>query len=205
MVVLGCAAYFPYVTIYDVVLTKMVEASEDALPLDPNIFRLQVTIASLLIAGVLSVSMVLLRKACRSLELQLFKRILSWGIFYIPIVTILMLTGLWLDFRMGLPLTEEYREDFCRVAYIFAHILAHEIGHALGLKDEKLDPNDDEDPVSYQLMCSELLYGVYESQKFGVSYENSNFMTDISEENRNNDCLINFHKLLGRETTTNLW
>lgn len=118
-VVLGCGVYFPYITIYDFTLERMARAYFSDIPLDPNMYRLQVTIASLLIAGVLTCVMVLLRKACRSLDLQLFKRILSWAIFYIPIVTILMLSGMWLDFKMAYQLEFNPRAVYFRVAYIF--------------------------------------------------------------------------------------
>jgi hypothetical protein len=97
----------------------MARAYFNNLALDPNTFRLQVTIASLVIAGVLTCLMVLLRKVCRSLDLQLFKRILTWGIFYVPLVTVLMITGLWLDFKMGYSMKFDPSAVYFRVAYIF--------------------------------------------------------------------------------------
>jgi hypothetical protein len=53
------------------------------------------------------------------LDLKLFERVLSGVIYYVGIVTVLMLAGMWLDFRVGLPVGPDHPGDFCRVGFFF--------------------------------------------------------------------------------------
>lgn len=133
VLVLAVAAYFPFVSLYEFILKKIsifgvsesVPGMFDAyllsgLPDDPVPFKLKITIAALVIALIVILLVFLVRKACKSLDLRLFKRILSCGMFYVGTMTILMLAGMWLDMHVPSLLDfEVHTYDFARVGFIF--------------------------------------------------------------------------------------
>lgn len=99
-VVLLLIAYFPLGTVYKVAFDFIEFAygltnQESAI----NSFRFRLTLISLLIAATLILLMWLLRKASLYLDLVFFEKALTIGMFYIGITTVLMITGLWLDFK----------------------------------------------------------------------------------------------------------
>jgi hypothetical protein len=117
--ILGVATYFPYVVIYDFTLQQMFFSVFTEATIDPFAFRAKVTIGALVIAAIIVVVMVLLRKVSRVLDLKLFEKVLYGGVFYTVIATVLVLAGLWLDFRIGLPASNDHPSDFCRVGFLF--------------------------------------------------------------------------------------
>ncbi len=74
--------------------------------------RLKLTAASTVITGIVMSLMLLLRKACRSFDIKLLERILTWGFFYQGIMTVLMIVGMWLDFRM-------FPNGLIRIGYLY--------------------------------------------------------------------------------------
>ena len=117
-------SWFPYISIYDFTLSKTWDAlcsvsfHPEALsgygllagmPENTVPFRLKITIASIIIAAVLMTVMFLLRRACGALNQKLYEKVLLWGLFYVGVMTVIMLTGLWLDFQV----------DSVRVGFFF--------------------------------------------------------------------------------------
>jgi len=117
------ASWFPYISIYDFTLSKMLNVWKPSfssevltghgllagMPENTVPFRLKITVASLVIAAVIMMVMFLLRKACGALNQKLYEKVLLWGFFYVGAMTVIMLTGLWLDFDI----------DSLRVGFFF--------------------------------------------------------------------------------------
>lgn len=135
---LGGAVYFPFPSIYKFVLdtvdvflvgvpTPQIPGGFWLVGLPENLFpfRLKITLAALIIAAAIVIVMLLLRKACRVLQLTLFEKVLTWGMFYVTIMTVLVLVGLWLDLRIGQPVSTSNPADFCRVGFFFKTVSWH--------------------------------------------------------------------------------
>jgi hypothetical protein len=67
---------------------------------DINLFRTKLTVFFITIAAVIIGFMLLLHQASRSLELELFKKVLTGAMLYVGIFTAIMIAGFWLDFRI---------------------------------------------------------------------------------------------------------
>lgn len=123
-ILLVFATYFPFWGIYDFTLEtrtgELIGTIMGAPMMDANLFRTRVTIAAVLIAVILSLGLFLLGKACKKLELDLFGKMLGAALYYVPIMTFVMLTGMWLDLEAVL--TSGPHDDasgYVRVGYIF--------------------------------------------------------------------------------------
>lgn len=119
IVVFLIVAWFPFPSLYDYVLHKATDLVISRTPFSPFYFRFWITGGALLIAAALVLIMILLRKACQSMELSFFQKALSWGMYYVTVMTVVMILGMWLDFRVGQAFSETCRGDFCRVGFIF--------------------------------------------------------------------------------------
>lgn len=121
VVILGIASYFPYGMVYEMALDYLgnfgtaphVRAGD--VTLNTTVFRWIITIFTLIVSSLIVLHMWLLRKACKSLNLNLFHSLLTVGMVYVGAMTLLMLGGLWLDFHVAreLPILEP------RIAFIF--------------------------------------------------------------------------------------
>lgn len=98
-VVLLFTVYFPFGIVYDAAFNLWGWGHDLHDQVFLNAARLRLTLASCAVAAVLVLIMWLLRKATRHFNLVLFEHVLTAGMYYVSIMTALMLTGMWLDFE----------------------------------------------------------------------------------------------------------
>ncbi|MBN2381120.1 hypothetical protein JXM67_15080 [candidate division WOR-3 bacterium] len=94
--VLWIVSYLPYPGLYVFTLSIMERIGSSNLNIN-NVFRLKITIFSFLASGIIVLLLILLRKASKHFSLKLLEMLLAVGIFYVTVMTVLMVIGLWLD------------------------------------------------------------------------------------------------------------
>lgn len=136
IILLGTAAFFPFPSLYAFVLNDASEVSSliamnvshmaSHIPfyydvdLFINTLRLKATLGAVGVAVVMIVLMFFLKKACRKLALVLFNKALKWGIFYVGIITVLMIAGMWLDLKPFIDCSDpKYPSGYIRVGFLF--------------------------------------------------------------------------------------
>ncbi|MBN2381131.1 hypothetical protein JXM67_15135 [candidate division WOR-3 bacterium] len=119
--ILGLTTYIPFPGIYAFVLDQThyrLSLWNLSLRISPDLFRLKITLAVIIVIGAMILIQFLLRKASKILELQILCQLLTWGIYYTGVVTALMLVGMWLDFQPCVVVPDKYYV-FSRVGFIF--------------------------------------------------------------------------------------
>lgn len=117
VLVLGVASFFPYYFTYHFALEDLVRRTEmHPYSVDHNMYRTKLTLASLVVAGVIVAIMFFLRKGCKALDLLLYEKVLLWGMFYVGIMAIVTIGGMWLNF------TESHDgfDFYYRIGYFWA-------------------------------------------------------------------------------------
>lgn len=100
VLIMGVASWFPFPFIYGFAVEDFCERIDDhPFSVDHDMYRTRLTLVSLAIAGVIIALMFLLRTGCKALDLVMHDKILLWGMFYVGIMTVLMIGGMWLDFQ----------------------------------------------------------------------------------------------------------
>lgn len=131
ILILVIATYYPYYSIYDFVLQECfvfvmggIPTSGSSLdfllagmPANTVPFRLKITLGALVISAIIILVMFFLRKASIFLNVSIFERILKWGMFYVGVMTILMLSGMWLDFKVMV--SDGNTPSYIRISYFF--------------------------------------------------------------------------------------
>jgi len=133
----AAVAYYPYPGLYDGVIEAGLKAPrmdvkwpppQDFYPCFTQVelwrsilFRLIATIIGQVITAGLIIVMVFLRRACAGLKLDFFRRLLAVAIFYAGIMTVIMLTGIWLDFYV----LKWHDAILVRVGYVFNRFILY--------------------------------------------------------------------------------
>ncbi|MBN2381126.1 hypothetical protein JXM67_15110 [candidate division WOR-3 bacterium] len=107
ILIVGVTAFFPYGLIYDITLGIMTDIGHKILEhglvftsADTNNLRFGLTLLFAVFTAFLIGCTLLLRKASKLLELNLFVKILTGITYYVGGVTFLMILGIWLDFTL---------------------------------------------------------------------------------------------------------
>lgn len=99
-IVLFAASYFPFWGIYRVAIQmRHVDLLAAGPKVDVNTLRLEITLAALIVALVLVGLVFLLYWISKNQKLELFERVFKTALYYVPIVTLVMLAGMWLDYQ----------------------------------------------------------------------------------------------------------
>lgn len=122
VVIFGILGYFPYGAVYSVALDAVRVLDWVSHPIPQAVvdgIRIRITLGSVVIAAALILLILLLRKASRHLELVLFEKALTAAMFYVGIMTVLVLAGMWIDFYVGPPVTMQNLGTGCRVGFFY--------------------------------------------------------------------------------------
>jgi len=123
VVIFGILGYFPFGAVYHVALDAIFYLDWVSHPIPQAVvdgIRIRITVGAVVIASALFLLMFLLRKASRHLELVLFEKAFTAAMFYVSVMTVLVLAGMWIDFYVGPPITMQNLGTSCRVGFFYS-------------------------------------------------------------------------------------